>query len=640
MNFFARQEAARRKTRVLLFYYALAVLCIVCAFYLASRAIAFVAFGALESDRPLVGEADRFSSFRVFVWDPLWMSLTAGISLAIIACGTLYRRASLSDGGSSVARSVGGREIMPETHDLSERRLINIVEEVALASGVPVPRVFVLENEAGVNAFAAGFTLRDAAIAVTRGAMERLERDELQGVVAHEFSHILNGDMRLNSWLIGILFGILVTSVVGRELMVLLGRVRVSNGKKGGGGLVFIIFLSGMALWAIGSVGVFFARIIQCSVSRQREFLADASAVQFTRNPMGLAGALKRIGAQHVSNALHSPNRAELSHLLFASASASGFDGMFASHPPLVARIRSLDPAFNGDFGPWARRESPENLERQQAPKRSASAVGGFVPGVASAVEKAAPLAFLMRLAPEMRESVTQPAGAAAVLYGLLLSDDEGVRRIQRERVMALEDAVMAASAERWRELLRQKDRVERRMFAELAVEGVRHRDPAARAVCVNLVHELAAADGSISLFEYMLQSRVERSLVPASAVRDAHRKPVPPKQVRVEVAAVLGVLAYAGQPQDDVQAAAAWRAGAARATSFGVEELLPSRESCTLELLDRSMDCLNGLVPLLKGELITACSEVVRTDGALTPDEAELVRVIADRLDMPLPQL
>ena len=333
MNFFDRQEAARRKTSVLLVYYVLAVFFIVCAFYFASRAIAFVALGAMESDEHVVGQADRFFTFRLFAWDPLWMLFTAGISLAVIVCGTLYRRASLSDGGSSVARSAGGREIMPATRDLNERRLINIVEEVALASGVPVPRVFVLEGEFGINAFAAGFTLRDAAVAVTQGAMEQLERDELQGVVAHEFSHILNGDMRLNSWLIGVLFGILVTSIIGRELMLLLRNVRFSSNKKGGGGIVLVVFLSGLALWVIGSVGVFFARIIQCSVSRQREFLADASAVQFTRNPMGLSGALKRIGASNVANALRCSNRDELSHLLFASASASGFDGIFASQP-------------------------------------------------------------------------------------------------------------------------------------------------------------------------------------------------------------------------------------------------------------------------------------------------------------------
>ena len=640
MNFFARQEAARRKTRVLLAYYVLAVFFIVCAFYLASRAIAFVAFGALASEVQADGDADRFGTFRVFTWDPLWMLLTAGASLAVIACGTLYRRISLAGGGASVALSAGGREILPATRELNERRLLNIVEEIALASGVPVPRVFVLEGESGINAFAAGFALRDAAVAVTRGAMERLERDELQGVVAHEFSHILNGDMRLNSWLIGVLFGILVTSVAGRELMMLFRHVRFSGNKKGGGGgIVLLVFLSGLALWVIGSVGVFFARIIQSSVSRQREFLADASAVQFTRNPMGLAGALKRIGASHLANALQCPNRAELSHLLFSSASASGFDGMFASHPLLVQRIRNLDPLFNGDFRAWARRAPPVNSGQPGAQAGPASASGDVDPGVAAVAGKAAPLAFLMRLAPELRETVTQPAGAASVLYALLLSEDSGVRQRQLERVTALEGAPMAASAERWRALLRHEDRAARRMFAELAVEGSRHRDPESRAVCVGLVRELVEADGAISLFEYMLQGRVVRGFAPGVGA-DASRKALPPGQVKAEVAVLLGMLSYAGHPQDDAAAGAAWQAGERRASSFGVGGMQPARESCTLAALDHALTRLNGLIPLLKGELITACSAVVRADGALTPDEAELIRAVADRLDMPLPPL
>ncbi|MDD4016577.1 MAG: M48 family metallopeptidase [Kiritimatiellae bacterium] len=641
MNFFARQEAARRKTRVLLAYYVLAVFFIVCAFYLASRTIAFVAFGALASDVQTAGDADRFGTFRVFALDPLWMLLTAGVSLAVIACGTLYRRVSLAGGGASVALSAGGREILPATRELNERRLLNIVEEIALASGVPVPRVFVLEGESGINAFAAGFSLRDAAVAVTRGAMERLERDELQGVIAHEFSHILNGDMRLNSWLIGVLFGILVTSVAGRGLMMIVRHVRFSgnNKKGGGGGIVLLVFLSGLALWVIGSVGVFFARIIQSSVSRQREFLADASAVQFTRNPMGLAGALKRIGASHFGDALRCANRAELSHLLFASASASGFHGMFASHPPLVQRIRNLDSSFNGDFSPWARRAPPANRGQPGAPAGPASASGDVAPVVAAVAEKAAPLAFLMRFAPELRETVTQPAGAASALYALLLSEDSGIRQRQLERVTVLEGAPMAASAERWRELLRHEDRAARRMFAELAVEGARHRDPESRAVCVGLVRELVEADDAISLFEYMLQGRVVRGFT-ACAGADASRKPLPPGHVKAEVAVVLGMLSYAGHPQDDAAAGAAWQAGVRRASSFGVGGMQPARESCTLAALDRALTRLNGLIPLLKGELITACSAVVRADGALTPDETELIRAVADRLDMPLPPL
>ncbi len=642
MDFFASQEAAHRKTRVLLAYYALAVISIVCAFYLASRAIACVAWGTAVPDvRESFARADIRDSFRIFGWSPLWMLWTAGLSLAVIVCGTLYRRVSLAEGGASVARSAGGREVNPDTADADERRLLNVVEEMALASGVPVPRVFVLEDEPGINAFAAGFTARDAAVAVTRGTLKRLRRDELQGVVAHEFSHILNGDMRLNSWLIGVLFGILVTSVLGRTLMESLRFVRLSGNRKGsGGGIVVLLFLSGAALWLIGSVGVFFARLIQCSVSRQREYLADASAVQFTRNPMGLAGALKRIGAPCQRNSMRCSNRDELSHLLFASAAASGFDGLFASHPPLLERIHRLDPSFDGDFKPWVSSVPepafPARGDGGYGPSQDRSAFAEETPCPASEMGGAA--AFLRQLTPEWRLSLAQPLEASGVLYALLLSEDDGVRRRQSARIAEREGMAMVAAAGRWRDSLKKKDRRSRRMFAELAVAGCRRRDPVARATCIGLVKELTEADGSISLFEYMLQNHAVRGLRPSVSL-DAFRKPLPPGQVRAEVATVLGALAYAGQPTDDAEAESAWRAGIARATSFGAERFLPDRASCTLDALNTALKRLNGLAPLLKGELLTACAFVVRADGALTPDESELLLAVADALDMPLPQ-
>lgn len=619
MNFFDRQEAARRKTRVLLAYYALAVSAIVCAFYLASRAIAYLALSSLESDAAVRGHS---APFGIFEWNAMWALITAGISLTVIACATLFRRASLAEGGASVARSAGGRELDPATDDTDERRLINVVEEMALASGMPVPRVYVLDDELGINAFAAGFTTRDAAVAVTKGALTKLRREELQGVVAHEFSHIVNGDMRLNSWLIGVLFGILATSVMGRVLMESLRHVRLS-GKKGGGGIFLLIFLSGLALWAIGSIGVFFARLIQSCVCRQREYLADASAVQFTRNPLGLAGALKRIGAVSRWTSLGCSNRDELSHLLFSSPTADDF---FASHPPLLKRILMLDPAFNGDFRPWCAVE----------PKRAADRE----PSAATPAKEPQTAADFMRcLSPELRQSVAQPVGAACALYGLLLSDDADVRRRQREGIASREGMPVAAAAERWRDTFRGRDRTARRMFAELAIAGCRRRDPAGRAVSVALVKDLAAADGSISLFEYMLQNGVVRGLSPTVSL-EGFRKLLPPAEVRAEVALVLGTLAYAGQPTDDAAAEAAWRVGAARTTSFGVAALLPVRGSCTLDALDGALERLNGLAPLLKRELLAACSFVVRADGNLDADEAELLRAIADALDMSLPTL
>ena len=638
MNFFASQEAARRKTRVLLGYYALAVCGIVGAFYFAfaHRRIGVAGMDS-EEGQQIVGHSSHGAGFCVLGWDGTWMLFTVAISLAIIGGATLFRRASLAEGGASVARSAGGREINPETRDIAERRLLNVVEEMALASGVPIPRVYVLDNESGINAFAAGFSTRDAAIAVTQGALDTLQRDELQGVIAHEFSHILNGDMRLNSWLIGVLFGILATSVIGRVLMESLRGVRVSGGKKGGGGIVLLIFLSGLALWAIGSIGVLFARLIQASVCRQREYLADASAVQFTRNPLGLAGALKRIGAMCRWSSLSCSSRDELAHLLFSAASRS--ESFFATHPPLLKRILSLDPAFNGDFGPWRVGGPVYTKDGQLASAvRSAAVVSSLSGGLSSAGVPPSVTEIAGRVSPDMRRSVANPMEAACALYGLLLSGDPNVRQRQRECIVSRESLPVAEAAERWHDTLGNKDRTTRRMLAELAVAGCRRRTPDGRAVSLALVKELAATDGSISLFEYMLQNSATRSLKPEVSL--GVFRPLPPAQVKGEAVTVLGVLAYAGQPSDDAAAEAAWRAGAAHATSFGIADLLPTRDSCTLAGLDYALRRLKGLAPLLKQELLSACAFVVRADGRLTPDEAELLRSVADALEMPLPSV
>lgn len=639
MTFFARQEAARRRTRVLLVYYAAAVVLIVCAFYLASRAIvALVTESARDESREMSGRGR--ASIQVFAWDPLWLLVTAGVSAAVIGGGTLYRRASLAEGGAAVARSAGGREIVSGRADgFLERRLLNIVEEVALASGVPVPRVFVLEQEPGINAFAAGFSLHDAAVAVTRGALERLSREELHGVVAHEFSHIKNGDMRLNSWLLGVLFGILVTSILGRQLMMALRFMRVSGNKKNsGGGILLIAFLSGLALWVIGSAGVFFARLIQSSVSRQREFLADASAVQFTRNPSGLAGALKRIGASSFGSAMRCANRSELAHLLFSPGAS--LSSLFDSHPPLLSRIRQLDPGFTGDFTPW--RAPPQNGATAPAVPAAMNVAAGLAASRVQAgadAEIPAAARALPALEPGLRETLARPEDAAAALYGLLLSGDADIRQRQRSRIAVAEATALAATAERWHDALQGMDRIAWRQVLDLAVESVRQRAPAGRAACLALARDLADADRERSLFEALLLGRMQRALRPAGAVRGFYGKPLPPARVQAEAATVLGVMAYLGQPHDDAAAGTAWREGAARAASFGVGRLpMPARRACTLAEWDAAVQRLDGLAPLFKGELLTACSFVMRADGALTEDETELLRALADLLDMPLP--
>lgn len=340
MDFFAHQERARRKTGWLVAYFVLAVLGIIVTIYGVFAAV--ILYGESRG-----GSLAGPSGF----WNPELFSLVAVGTLVIIGLGSMYKIALLSRGGEAVATALGGRPVLPSTRALPEKILLNVVEEMALAAGTPVPPVYLLDHEAAINAFAAGTTPQNAVIGVTRGAIENLKRDELQGVIAHEFSHILNGDMRLNLRLMGILHGILVIALIGYFLM-RTGSRRVylssSSGKKGGNPLPLI----GLCLYIIGYIGVFFGHLIKSAVSRQREFLADSSAVQFTRYPDGIAGALKKIGGLDSGSRLQAARAEEASHMYFGNGLSASFLNLLATHPPLSERIRRIQPDFNGVFAP------------------------------------------------------------------------------------------------------------------------------------------------------------------------------------------------------------------------------------------------------------------------------------------------
>ena len=280
-------------------------------------------------------------------WDPQMFAWVSGLVGGVILIGSWSKLAQLSAGGKVVAQSLGGRPVEPTTTDLSERRLLNVVEEMAIASGLPVPEVWIMDEEQGINAFAAGTDPTNAVVGVTRGTLDRLTRSELQGVVAHEFSHILNGDMKLNMRLMGWIFGLVMLSMLGRTMIEALRFVRSSRDSKNGGGVVLAIVVAGLAVWLVGSVGVLFARMLQAAISRQREFLADASAVQFTRDPEGIAGALKKIGGFSEHGKISSPKAMEARHMFFAS---SGFASLMATHPPLEKRILAIDPRWKGEM--------------------------------------------------------------------------------------------------------------------------------------------------------------------------------------------------------------------------------------------------------------------------------------------------
>jgi Zn-dependent protease with chaperone function len=314
-DFFQRQDTARRNTKWLLLYYPIAVLLIIASVYVV---LAF----ALSRDS---------------LWNPGLFTVAAAGTLLLIACASLLKISQLRGGGGTVAMMLGGTRVDPNTTDVDERKLLNVVEEMAIASGTRVPEVWLLRKEPGINAFAAGHDINDAAITVTNGAMRLLSRDELQGVIAHEFSHISHGDVRLNTRVLGLLYGILVIALVGRVLMRTRGRKNP-------------LPLAGLALFVVGWVGLFFGRIIKSAVARQREYLADSSAVQFTRNPLGLAGALKKIGGLAQGSVMRAPKAEEASHFFFANGLSGFWAELMSTHPPLDKRIRLLDPTFDGKY--------------------------------------------------------------------------------------------------------------------------------------------------------------------------------------------------------------------------------------------------------------------------------------------------
>ena len=502
MDFFARQEQSRRTSRTLVGAFLLAFIVVA----LATTAVVAAGLRLYTENNSLFLGTENWRQ---------WLDGHGGLVLSV-ALGTfglmvvasLSRAATLARGGGHVARMLGGTRVTGEGSDPLERRLVNVVEEMALASGLPVPEVYVLQQEAGINAFAAGLSPADAAIAVTRGALEHLERAELQGVIAHEVSHILNGDMRLNQQLIGLSFGILVLSLVGRWL---LRSARYTGGGRRGrnnGGVAAALAI-GVALVVIGGIGVLLSRLIKAGVSRQRERLADASAVQFTREPEGLAGALKKIGGY--SARIVSVDTEEVAHMLFERGTRS-LGGWFATHPPLLERIRALDPGFDPRDLP-----APSPLPADRRVDTVAGRVGGRArPAAAAAAPTASPLERAGEIAAPagraLREAVPDEVYHATrshdssllVAVALALSSDEPTRRQQLAIVERQLGATRADLARRLFDEIAPSAEL-RLPVLELALPTLRQRPREQLAYLSELLVRVQELEKTPRLFDFVL---------------------------------------------------------------------------------------------------------------------------------------
>ena len=652
MNFFERQAQARQWSRRWVALFVLAVLAIVVA---VDGVVLFllVTFREPALNRELDGTSIGFDGTA------LWISSVA--VLLIVGIASLYKTAMLSAGGSAVAMSAGGTRIARDTGDPSCKRLRNIVEEMAIASGVPVPQIYVLEQESGINAFAAGHAPSNAAIAVTRGALEHLERAELQGVIAHEFSHILNGDMRLNIRLMGMLFGIQAIALIGRLLL------HVRGGRRGGKG-VMAVMLSGAALLAIGYIGLFFGRLIQAAVSRHRERLADASAVQFTREPQGLRNALVKIGAWWGGSRMSTADTEAVAHMLFAA----GLRSYFATHPPLVERIRALDPSFREtEFDTVRARmtakantaedeyQDEDDTDRTNATDATARLNDLLRTGVQVSTAHMdrlvgnpgeAELQWAHRLRVSLPMSIEQaaaePAAAKGLLFALVLQEgdkerdvDGGNGDVRTYQLRFIRKQLGDATADAVQQVLPQIQtlaEMQRQPLLLQLIPTLRQLPRQERFALLTCLNALLQRTGRIDVSNYALRKLarlyLHEGLAPASfpgrALLRAHSD---------EVVFLFGVLARAGH-ETESEAEQAYRAG--------LSELFPQAHpeyrvpADWARRLDFALDKLDRLRPSEKARLLHAMVRTVSHDGHLAVQEAELLRAVCASLHCPLPPL
>lgn len=632
MNFFQHQRHAKRRTGLLIVLMTLAVICLI--------AITSVAVTLVWAE---------FQGFRKGWMTPDWktVAIASAIVVSVVLAGSLAKMYELRHGGKVIAKRLGGRLLNIVQQSPEEHRLLNIVEEMALASGTPVPWVYVLPDT-GINAFAAGLTPQDAVIGVTQGAIQLLSRDEMQGVIAHEFSHIYNGDMRINTRLVALVHGILILGLVGRMLLRGQGRSNSSsntsssnNSQNGALGAV------GLVLCVAGFIGTLFGGLIKAAVSRQREYLADASAVQFTRNPDSIAGALKKIGGYEQGSRLTAEHAAEFSHLYFGPGLAAGLSGWNATHPSLRKRILRVDPHWDGTFSSIAALPSEENIS---VPPLEWNATFNLLPSEATAVildmeaieqsiarigdPQPAHLAeaqhVLARLPRELKDAAHRCKGAQALVYSLwfaragTVNMDDYFRfheKIGVEMVNAMQGQGVALAA---------LDPGLRLPLIDLAIPALKRLDKKQFKRFRDNLESFIQMDQNVELLEWTLLRIIDRNVMGAAPVTFKFNL----GECANEIATLLGVLATVGQQRPDL----------ARKTLAHAWVLFtfsaPENISLDLNTLDTALQCLRQLKPEEKPLLLRAMARCIEHDGKVSAAEAELMRAVADLLDCPMPPL
>ena len=612
MRFFEHQEKARNHTFRLLVLFGLGV------FALIFSIDAILLLGLGFSDSP--GGLDGANWGKILATYFPALALVAAFLGFVIGSASLYRLSQLSSGGgASVAESLGGHLLQAETSDPVERKILNIVEEMAIASGMPVPRVYLMDED-GINAFAAGWSPNDAVIGVTRGCVEALSRDELQGVIAHEFSHILNGDMKINIRLMGILYGIFFLSILGEILIRSISYSgNSSNEKKNDGkGAIFMI---GLVLFILGWMGWFFGRLIQAAVSRQREFLADASAVQFTRNPEGISGALRKIAGWDQGSLIRNPNAPEASHLFFGNG-ISGFSALFATHPPLEERIQRIEGIY---FQPPENTSEATSTEPTEDIAFSAAQLSNLAGTMRMPAKNAAPpVPILIPIENQCKD----PAGALAVLYSMLLPPDNLSRTKARVQLISKLDPAIAQALFEVEPLVLQTNKLQLFTLLSKALPSLKMLGEEQSIDALKTCKALISADGKIDFFEFCIWRLAKTGLEKFRQVKG------PGAALGIAASTVFGFFAKLSDAPE-----AAYQKAIKAAEIHGLLDNIETKTD-DFKMLDKVFDFLAQANTEIKHKVLDGCIAAILHDGKITQDEGVLLRAFCLSMEIPLPPL
>ncbi len=637
MNFFKSQDEARRNTGRLVVLFLLAVISLV----VMTNLLVMFAFGYINVEQ--TGTINTEQLIREIDWQ-VFLVIGAAVTITI-ALGSLYKILALAGGGARVAEMLDAELVVNGGNDFRKQRLLNVVEEMAIASGTPVPPVYLLDED-GINAFAAGYKPGDAIIGVTRGAIEKLGREQLQGVIAHEFSHVLNGDMKLNIRLIGLLHGILLIGMIGYYILRSASHSRRS--KDSGGAAVL-----GLGLVVIGFAGTFFGNLIKAAVSRQREFLADASAVQFTRNPDGIGGALKRIGGDATGSIIENPSGVQISHALFSQGIKTWLGNLYATHPPLEKRIYSIQPNWDGEFDYSLPADVDQVTDEDTVTDQRSAQQVATMAAIAAAMTSGeiidkigqptpSHLAYAHKLIhdlpPEFASAVNDPFAARAVIYFMLLDKDKAVHN---EQLQHLKSAADTGVYEETMKLVRagyELKKEYRLPIVDLALATLHQLSTNQYRLFKENLNTLIEIDSKVSLLEWSIRKIVFHHLDPVFITKPGTtRQNLVLAQAQDACAVLLSVLVYSGKQQGISESDAF---NQATRQLGGLDLSLLATSEIKLETLNSSLDRLAKLKPLEKPRLLKACAVCITADQQITANEVEIYRAISAILDCPVPPL